>query len=264
VTGSESSSLAAIGSLDDDECTVRYPPDNRDADRHNVNMRLSIPSVLSPAIANVLTSARPSLRLIGMSGLPAAQELQAFLISLATVPAEAPTACAGWSTHDLVAHMAAGSEEMTRLITARLARGFDGDDGPTRPFEEREAPFRAMEDRALRRTFVVHALALSNAILKLQTLGPFASVTFTGWEMTASELIRHGQSELILHRWDLVGSDSTSWSALSRPDLMEHGRKAMERMNIFGGATQLRESNAVPGALLALWGRDPDREFQRF
>ena len=227
-------------------------------------MSLSIPSALSPAIASVLISARPSLRLIGLAGLPASRELQAFLSALATVPADASTACADWTAHDLVAHMAAGSEEMTRLINVRLASGPNADVGPTRSFEERETPFRAMEDRALRRSFVVHGLALADAILRLQALGPSATVTFTGWDMTAAELIRHGESELTLHRWDLVGSDPTSLAALSRPDLVEHARKVLDRMNIFGGATEQERNDTRPRSLLEVWGRDPDRQFQPY
>jgi hypothetical protein len=158
--------------------------------------------------------------------------------------------------------MSAGSEEMTRLIDARLARGPGAGLGPTRPFEDREAPYRAMADRALRRRFVVNGLALTDAVLKLQGLGPEATVTFTGWDMTAAELIRHGESELILHRWDLVGSDATSLAMLSRPELLEHCRKVFDHMNIFDApACRVGHPDTGPRALLAMWGRDPDRTF---
>jgi hypothetical protein len=159
--------------------------------------------------------------------------------------------------------MAVGGEEMARLVNARLAVGPCAEIGPTRVFEDREGPFRAMADRALRRRFVVNGLALTDAILKLQAVGPAATVTFTGWDMTAAELIRHGESELILHRWDLVGSDPTSLALLNSPDLLEHGRKVIDHMGIIDApACSEGEPDTGPRALLALWGRDLDRQFQ--
>jgi hypothetical protein len=225
---------------------------------------LAIPAPLSPVVAGVLTSFRPSLRLIGLSKMPASRELEAFMSALASVPADAPTACEEWTAHDLVAHMAAGSEEMTRLINARLQGGPDVDIGPTRTFDEREAPHRAMADRALRRRFVVKGLELTDAILRLQAVGPDATVTFTGWDMTASEMIRHGESELTLHRWDLVGSDAVSLQLLSRPELLSHGQKVLARMGLTRSPSAPEEGlgESGPRALLALWGRDPDRVFQ--
>ncbi len=150
---------------------------------------------------------------------------------------------------------------MTRLVEARLVQGPGTDLGPTREFEEREAPFRAMADRRLRRQFVVEGLALTDAVVRLQSLGPGVTVTFTGWDMTADEIIRHGESELVLHRWDLVGNDEVSRQWLSRPELMGHAEKVLSRM-----ALPAAESSADPSAsrsdqLLQLWGRDPARRF---
>jgi hypothetical protein len=109
----------------------------------------------------------------------------------------------------------------------------------------------------------VNGLALTDAILKLQAVGSAATVTFTGWEMTAAELICHGENELTLHRWDLVGSDATSLALLSRTELLEHSWKAFDRMDIFDAPDRPGERpGAGPRALLELWGRDPDRKFQ--
>lgn len=238
---------------------VGLPPDTLGATMHSVGMPSSIPAPLAPVIAGLLTSFKPSLRLVGLSGLPAYRELEAFLSALASVPADAPTACSEWTAHDLVAHMAAGSDEMTRLINARLALGPHADIGPTRAFEERETLFRAMADPLLRRRFVVNGLALTDAVLRLQAAGPAVTVPFTGWAMTASELILHGQSELTLHRWDLVGSDATSMALLGNPELLEHGHKVVDRMGNLEIPTHVGDpSDSGSRALLALWGRDPD------
>jgi uncharacterized protein (TIGR03083 family) len=64
-------------------------------------------------------------------------ELSAFLDALSRSAASAPTRCTGWTTHDLLAHLVAGTEEMTRLI--RHAAN-DDPASATRNFTEREAP----------------------------------------------------------------------------------------------------------------------------
>jgi len=148
---------------------------------------------------------------------------------------------------------------MGRLIEARLAHGPDTDIGPTREFEEREAPFRAMADRRLRRQFVVEGFALTDAILRLRSAGPGFTVTFTGWDMSVDEMILHGKSELTLHRWDLVGTDDLSRQLLSRPEFMTHGKKVLARMGLSEAAavSHAGPENDPVAALLRLWGRDP-------
>jgi Mycothiol maleylpyruvate isomerase N-terminal domain len=221
-------------------------------------MPFTIPPRLAPSVAWGLTTLRPSIRLVGRTGLPASEELEAFLLALYAVAPDAPTACDEWSAHELVAHLAAGSEEMARLIDARLAGGPAVDVGTTRPFDEREAPYRAMADGALRRRFVLEGMHLTDSILRLGAMGSEVTVTFTGWDMTAAELVRHGKSELSLHRWDLVGNDDVGADLLGRPELLAHGRKVLAQMGL-GAATSRAElhEESGPGALLALWGRDP-------
>jgi hypothetical protein len=196
---------------------------------------------------------------VGRTGLPASSELQAFLLALRDVSADAATACAGWTAHDIVAHMAAGSAEMTRLVEARLAGGPAADVGPTRSFEEREPAFAALGDRALRRRFVRAGLELTDAILRLQAAGPNVTVPFTGWDMTAAELITHGRSELVLHRWDLVGSDDVSRRLLDDAGLLTHGHAVLARMGVRVSARAAAGAadDGAAEALLRLWGRDP-------
>jgi uncharacterized protein (TIGR03083 family) len=222
-------------------------------------MPVQIPAPLAPAVAWGLTTVRPTVRLVGRSGLPASAELEAFLRALAVTPPDAPTACEGWSAHELVAHLAAGSKEMARLVNRRLALGPEADIGPTVPFDEREAPCRALSDRVLRRMFVREGLALTDAITRLRRVGPGVTVAFTGWEMTAEEMIRHGRSELVVHRWDLVGFDEVSRRLLDDAELLAHGRKVLSHMGLtdVSAGAALPTGASGPSALLTLWGRYP-------
>jgi hypothetical protein len=146
---------------------------------------------------------------------------------------------------------------MARLVILRIERGPDADIGPTREFEEREAPYIALRDRALRRRFVVEGLALTAALRRLQAMRPSATVTFTGWDMSHAEMVTHGRSELALHRWDLIGSDEVSEQLLSDTALLAHGRAVHDRMHGFTPVDSNGESTAMR-SLLEMWGRDPD------
>jgi len=162
-----------------------------------------------------------------------------------------------------VAHLAAGSEEMARLVEMRLELGPDADIGPTRSTEEREARYRAMTDTALRRRFVLEGMRLTDGILKLRAAGDNLTVTFTEWDMTPEQMVLHGRSELALHRWDLVGPDQESLELLECPELFVHGQTVLARMGQLPDCEAKSSTASAPGAtaLLHLWGRDPDRTF---
>ena len=58
-------------------------------------MPLQIPTPLAPAVAWGLTTVRPTVRLVGRSGLPASAELEAFTLELAaTMATKSPMAMA--------------------------------------------------------------------------------------------------------------------------------------------------------------------------
>jgi len=176
----------------------------------------------------------------------AMNELTAFLATLATTDPNAPTRCEGWTTHDLLAHMVAGTEEMTRLIEQSVAGGAVS---PTRGFAVREAPWRAAPDVELRAAFLDVGASFVTA---LDCLPDDELVPFTGWAMTSQQLRLHARSELALHRWDLVGDDVTSRRLLDQPDLLAHGRAVLAHM------PTLREARRAPlpgDDLLAIWGR---------
>jgi hypothetical protein len=154
-------------------------------------------------------------------------EATAFLTALEATPPEAPTRCAGWTAHDLTAHLAAGAAEMADLVEAALA---GEPERPTRAFEDREAPFVAMSDADLRDRLVVEALRLGAATEALAATGESSTVGFAGRRLTSSELDLHGRSEAALHRWDLVGDDEIGRSLLAAPELTTHAATVLNDM----------------------------------
>lgn len=155
-------------------------------------------------------------------------EGRAVLEAIFAVREDAPTACAAWSAHDLVAHLAAGAKEVADLVTDKL----DGrPDRPTRGFDEREAPFRLLPHDEL-----VQRLIEENK-RKLHAYDEFAanadpSIAFTGTRVNADRLATHSRSEAAIHRWDLVGDDDTSRTLLGQPDLAAHAAWVLDAMPV--------------------------------
>ncbi len=156
------------------------------------------------------------------------------LAALGDLPATAPTACEGWTSHHIAAHLAAGSKELADLIEDHL----DGQPPrPTRGFEEREAPFRALDHDEL-----LNQLAEQSkrklAIYDMFTTADDPAIEFTGTRVTADELTTHSRSEASIHRWDLVGDDDTSSVLLAQPELTAHAVKILNRMPILNESAQ--------------------------
>jgi uncharacterized protein (TIGR03083 family) len=154
-------------------------------------------------------------------------EMTALAETLERVPADAPTACAGWVAHDLMAHLAAGAAEMADLIDGTLA---DDRARPTRDMRDREAPFVAMGDDTLRSALRAQSGRLVGALMRLAQMGDDATVAFAGRASNAATLALHGRSEAALHRWDLVGTDATSRELLAQPELTAHGVVVLNEM----------------------------------
>ncbi len=146
----------------------------------------------------------------------------------------APTACAGWTAPYIAAHLAAGSKELADLIEEHL----DGrPPRPTRGFEEREAPFFALDHDELLGRLVAQSQR------KLAIYDDFAAaddptIEFTGTRVSADELATHSRSEASIHRWDLVGDDDTSTMLLSEPELTAHAVKILNRMSVLNESAQ--------------------------
>jgi hypothetical protein len=153
-------------------------------------------------------------------------EVGELITTLLATPAHRLTACRGWTAHELVAHLAAGAAEEADLIEAHFA----GETRPTRGFEARELPYRALPDAELRDRLVSEAARLTVALDKLAS-GNAGAVLFTGREMTAADFAMHSRSECSLHRWDLVGRDDVGWLLLSQPSLTKHALRVLSSMS---------------------------------
>jgi hypothetical protein len=152
-------------------------------------------------------------------------EATALLLTLESTDPRAPTACADWTAHQLVAHLAAGAAEMA----GHAERALSGEpEQATRGFAEREAPFVAMEDPELRDRLFAEALRLNAAVDALSERG--LSVAFSGRRLSAREIRTHGRSEAALHRWDLCGDDEFGDQVLGQPELTTHAVTVLNSM----------------------------------
>lgn len=96
-------------------------------------------------------------------GIPTSRsrEAEAFLDALQHSAPEAVSACEGWTTHEVTAHLAGGAAEVTRHLEPYLR----GERVPaTQSFEVREAPYRAMDDTDLRRRLEVEEEKMRSVI----------------------------------------------------------------------------------------------------
>lgn len=182
-------------------------------------------------------------------------ESRAFIKALSEVRGDAPTACAEWTAHDLVAHLAAGAQEIAELIEDAIA---GRPPRPTRSFEEREAPFAALPDDELRQAMADMTRRKVAATQALSGLGTQAIIEFTGRPFTAEQLERHGRSEAALHRWDLVGDDGEGDALLAQPEMTRHAVDALNTLPVLAEAPATRAAQAgLHDARIVL--RSPDR-----
>jgi hypothetical protein len=145
-------------------------------------------------------------------------EGEALVAALAEVSPSTPTACVGWTAHNISAHFAAGTKEIADLIELKVNHNRQR---PTLGFDEREAPFLALEDDDLERAMAVQGDRMQVAVSALaDTDDP--SFLFTGRSFTVAQLATHNRSEATLHRWDILGDDDLSEQLLTQADLTRH------------------------------------------
>jgi uncharacterized protein (TIGR03083 family) len=178
---------------------------------------------------------------------PSTAASRSLLKAIDSLPPSAPTACAGWTAHEVVAHLAAGAKEVSDLVEERL---FGGPDRPTKGFEEREAPFRSLHHDKLRDRLVAENRRKLDAYAALSAQRGDASIALTGTRMTASEMAIHSMSEAAMHGWDLVGDDDLSTELLGSADLTAHAVKVLNRMPTLNESAQ-----ALTRRMLAAVGR---------
>jgi uncharacterized protein (TIGR03083 family) len=169
------------------------------------------------------------------------EEGPALVATLDQVAPSTPTACAGWTAHDIVAHLTAGSKEIADLIEEQLA---GKPSRPTQAFEDREPPFRALPDDELRRQWAYHSQRKNEAVTALAAQGEDATFEFTGTCLTAGRIATHSSSEAAVHRWDIAGDDATSAELLAQPELTAHAVSVLNAMPILFESSRARMGHA--------------------
>jgi len=165
-------------------------------------------------------------------------EAGAFLEAVESSPPDALTGCSLWRVHEVVAHLGAGAVEIAKNLEAY------GEGKPvpaTKGFEEREAPYRAMEDAELRALLPRAIERVAAALDAVLTAEPDAVVPWTGRQMVVATFVTHLRSEFALHRFDLVGDDEISQSLLGQPELTDHAVTVLGRALLARGTGSASE-----------------------
>jgi hypothetical protein len=181
-------------------------------------------------------------------------EGRALMEALDGVAPTSPTACEGWTAHDIAAHAAAGAKEVADLIDEHLAAR---PPRPTRGFAEREAPFAALDDDVLRGALLEESRRKMAAIKALSELENDDAIQFTGRSFSAGTLLTHSRSEAALHRWDLVGEDDVSHELLAQSELTRHAVDVLNTLPILYEAPGSRAGHAGLSAPLRIVLRSP-------
>jgi uncharacterized protein (TIGR03083 family) len=152
-------------------------------------------------------------------------EAAAFLETLEGMPPQAVTACRGWTTHELVAHLTSGAEALANQVEAKL-------DGRTVPafgtWDEREPPYRALDDKTLRQRCERSEQRMAVAFAEILRLDAHAQSEDVGFGFPVSELVTHMRQEFAIHRWDLIGDDDLGDQLMAQPELLEHSVRMLK------------------------------------
>ena len=134
------------------------------------------------------------------------------------------TACAGWTAHELVAHLVSGVEAIASQTEAHL-------DGRAIPefgsFAEREAGFWGVDDDELRRRLADGEQRMTAGLHAVRAQGGDTPVPGIGWGMAIGDVELHLRQEFAVHRWDLVGDDDVGDELLARPELLDHSARIL-------------------------------------
>jgi hypothetical protein len=172
------------------------------------------------------------------------REAHAFIDAVDQAAPQAVSACEGWTTHEIAAHVTGIAVEVSRHLGPFL----QGEPVPeTRSFEEREAPLQAMEHSALLGRLDAEEARMRSLVDEVLAREPGAVIPWTGRQMAVAKFLPHLRNEHALHRWDIAGDDDVSAELLGSADLVDH-------------------SVGELGAVLLVAGRahdpDPDADFR--
>jgi hypothetical protein len=142
-----------------------------------------------------------------------------------------------------------GAKETADLIEESLA---GRPARPTRGFEEREAPFRALDHDQLLNRVVSENMRKMAAWEALAERTDNPAIAFTGTTVSVDELRTHTRSEAAIHRWDLVGDDDIATETLGQPELTAHAVKILNRMPILNESARALAGRAAETATVSL------------
>jgi hypothetical protein len=170
-----------------------------------------------------------------MPNIARTREAEAFLDARQHTAPEVVSACEGWTAHEVTAHLAAVAAEFTRHRVPDL----EGDTvAETRTFEEREPPYRAMDDAILCRRLQDEEHKMRSILGQVLAQQPDAVIPWTGRQMAAAKFLPHMRNEFAIHRWDFAGDDETGTELLSQPELTEHAVDVLGRILLLRGAAR--------------------------
>jgi len=167
---------------------------------------------------------------------------------------DAGTWCEAWTVRDVVVHQAGTAEELARVLVAHLG----GVAMATRGFEEREAPYRAMNGADLWSALVARMAELATVAEAASGVPVDTDVAWTGRTMKVPWFAEHMREELALHRWDITGDDAVAQSTLSEPWMTTHTVIAVGRPLLARGVARvdLRLGERIEGRLRVLGTND--------
>jgi hypothetical protein len=180
------------------------------------------------------------------------REATAFITTIDQTAPAAVSACDGWTTHEIAAHVTGIAVEVIRHLDPYL----QGDPVPgTRSFEEREAPLQAMEHAALLRRLDAEETRMRRLVDDVLGDEPDAVIPWTGRRMAVAKFIPHLRNEHALHRWDIAGDDDTSSQLLGDLDLVDHSVGELGAILLVAG----REHDPEPDADFGVRLQVPDQ-----
>jgi hypothetical protein len=169
------------------------------------------------------------------------READAFLATIDQAVPEAVSACDGWTTHEIAAHVTGIAVEVIRHLDPYL----QGDPVPkTRSFEEREAPLQAMGHPGLLARLDAEEERMRGLVADVLDREPGAVIPWTGRHMKVAKFIPHLRNEHALHRWDMAGDDETSRRLLGDMELVDHSVGELGRILLVAG----RDHDPDPGS----------------
>jgi hypothetical protein len=180
------------------------------------------------------------------------REAEEFLTAVDATDPTAVSACAGWTTHEIAAHVTGIAVEVIRHLEPYR----QGDPVPkTRSFEEREAPLQAMPHAALLERLDHEEQRMRAVVSDVLEREPDAVIPWTGRQMAVAKFIPHLRNEHALHRWDVAGDDDVSADLLGQFELVDHSVEELGRILLVAG----RKHDPDPDSEFAVRLRSPDQ-----